>query len=75
MIIVTLTLTALLCLAFASTRVIGVIGLAILFCIYPLFFTAILFIAAVALYFFTHYQKEIKNVFANVLRKIFTGSN
>lgn len=58
MIIVTVALTAFLCLAFASTRLIGVIGIAILFCIFPLLFVAFLVLAGIALFFINRYNKR-----------------
>lgn len=51
MIVITLALTALLCLAFKSTRLIGVICMAFLFCIYTFACTALILLACVGFYF------------------------
>lgn len=58
MIIVTLALTALLCLAFVTTRLIGVIAIALLFCIFPLLFVGFLTLAVIALLFINRYNKR-----------------
>lgn len=58
MIVITLALTALLCLAFASTRLFGVILLALLFCIYTVAFTLLILLACVAIYYFRKFNKR-----------------
>lgn len=70
MIVVTLTLTALLCLAFNSTRLIGVVGLAILFCIFPLMFAAFLIMGAVIIHLILYKRSPY-----HVLRKFLTRRN
>ena len=52
MIVATLALTALLCLTVKSTRLIGVVCLALLYCLFPVMFTVVLVIAACILYLY-----------------------
>lgn len=55
MIVVTLTLTALLFLLVKSTRLIGVVCLALLYCLFPVTFTVMLVISGVIFYLFKKY--------------------
>jgi len=56
MIVVTLALTALLFVAIKTTRLIGIVCLALLYCLYPLLFTVILLIVGIALYILRKYH-------------------
>jgi hypothetical protein len=54
MFILTLLVITLLCLAFATTRAIGVAGLALLFYLYPWVFSALLVVSGAGLFLFHH---------------------
>lgn len=69
MVVVTLGLTAVLCLAFNSTRLIGVVFAVILFCLYPLFITALLITGSITYFLINHYKRSIENA----IRKLFAG--
>ena len=45
-------MASLVCLAFAATRIIGVVGLLVLLYLYPVFFVAIALLGGVAFYFY-----------------------
>lgn len=60
MIVITLALTALLCLAFTSTRLFGVVLLAFLFCIYTVAFTLLILLACVAIFYFRKFNNRRK---------------
>ncbi|TCV86650.1 hypothetical protein EDC63_10611 [Sulfurirhabdus autotrophica] len=57
---ITLFFISLICLAFASTRWIGVVSLALLFFLYPLVFTVLLVLAGIVFYFI-HVHKTKHN--------------
>ena len=57
MFVFTVLIVSLLCLAFDSTRMAGVIGLALLFYLYPLMFILCLVLGCVGVYFIHHHQK------------------
>ena len=56
MFVFTVLIVSLLCLAFDSTRMAGVIGLALLFYLYPLMFILCLVLGGVGAYFIHHHQ-------------------
>jgi len=60
MIGLTLTLVCvfLVCLVFASTRFIGVVGFALLFLLHPLLFLAFLCVGAIAFYFIHQHNRS-----------------
>jgi hypothetical protein len=58
MFVLTLLVITLLCLAFAPTRLIGVVGLALLFYLYPLLCTALLILGGAGWFFIQHHNKE-----------------
>ena len=51
MIVLTVVVTSLICLIFNTTRVIGVVGIALLFLLHPLLFIALTVIGGVTLHF------------------------
>jgi len=55
MIVVALTLTALLLLSIKSTRLIGVVSLALLYCLFPVTFTVMFVIAGLIFYLLKKY--------------------
>ena len=54
MLIFALLVVSLLCLAFSSTRLIGIIGLMLVFYLHPPLFWMLLILGSVALYFYYH---------------------
>jgi hypothetical protein len=54
MVLLTIALTSLLCLAFRSTRLIGVVGMALLFLLQPLPVLALAIIGGAGYYLFIH---------------------
>ncbi len=54
----TLFFVALICLAFPSTRVIGVVGVVLLFLLRPLLFVGIVVFWGTVLYFFNRYKRS-----------------
>ena len=53
-----LILVALICLAFPSTRLIGVVGVVLLFLLRPLLFVGIVVFWGTVLYFFNRYKRS-----------------
>lgn len=58
MVILTIALTAMLCLVFKSTRLIGVVGMAIFFLLQPLLCFALFVVGGIAIYFIYYHRKE-----------------
>lgn len=53
-----LFLVALICLVFPSTRLIGVVGVVLLFLLRPLLFVGLVVFWGAVLYFFNHYKRS-----------------
>ena len=60
-----LVVTSILCLQFDSTRLVGVVGVALLICLHPLLFLAFLGLGGVVFCYFHHHARRTIHVLPN----------